>query len=98
MIFINDGVIQLSTHPLQIAFDLTALFKSIYEKAEEDGAGPDAADKLVTFAIKLARLPDEEVESFLTSLPKDQPISFDDMIILLDNWRSVPCTNPGMYS
>lgn len=101
MIFINDGVIQISPHPLQIAFDLTALFKAIYQKAEDDGASPDAADKLITFAIKLSRLPDNEIEEFLTSLPENQPITFDDILTLLDNWQSVPYVNAGntgMYS
>lgn len=101
MIFINDGVIQLSPHPLQIAFDLTALLKSIYQKAEDDGASPDTADKLITFAIKLSRLPDNEIEEFLTSLPENQPITFDDILALLDNWQSVPyvnAVNTGMYS
>jgi hypothetical protein len=98
MIFVNDGVIQLATHPLQIAFDLTALFKAIYDKSEEDGAGTELASSLITFAEKLAIVPDDEIEQFFASLPKDQPIGFEEMIPLLDDWMAAPFKSTGYCS
>ena len=98
MIFVNDGLIQLSPHPLQVAFDLTSLFKAAQDKATEEIGDPEMADKIITFAAKLSKLPDEEIEQFLSSLPTEKPITFDDMITLVDTWRSVPCKTTRMYS
>lgn len=98
MIFVNDGLIQFSPHPLQLAFDLTALFKAMYDKAEDDGLDPQMMEEIIIFAQKLSKFPDEEIEQFLASLPSDRPIGFDEIIDRLDNWRAVPMKNIKFYS
>lgn len=98
MIFVNEGLVQVSNHPVQLVFDLAMAIKCIYEKIEEDGIKKDVADEMLELAIRFSSMSDEEIRDFLLTLPPDKPLSFSDMINYLDKRDGITYINNGMIS
>lgn len=98
MIFVNEGVVQITTNPVQLMFDLAMIIRCIYEKIEEDGVSKETADTMVELALRFSEMSDEEIQNFMLSLPSDKPISFQDMLIHLDKQHGVTMIKNGFIS
>lgn len=84
MIFVNEGLVQVTNNPVQMVFDLAMAVRCIYEQIEDDGITRETADDMVELALRLANMTDDEIQNFMLTLPTDRPISFAEMLDRLD--------------
>ena len=80
MIFINDGVVQMSTNPLEMAADLSAFYRALDEMVKQNNLVPQTANEIRNLADALSKIPEESLVTLFESLPKDKELSIEDII------------------
>lgn len=98
MIFVNEGLVQVTNNPVQLVFDLAMAIRCIYEKIEEDGVTRNTADSMIELALRFSQMTDDEIQNFMLTLPTDRPISFDDMLDHLNKKDGITIIDNGMLS